>query len=96
MHHCVNLPTAATVSILPGTYNVTEGTDMSIEVCVEIVMGTVNEVGTVEVQTIAGSATGKLILWSIIIVITMSFNELVLATYSHRPAYYSLVPDQFK
>ena len=49
---------AVAVSILPGDYNVTEGNDTSIEVCVEIVMGTVNMVAAIEVQTISGSATG--------------------------------------
>ena len=39
--------------------NVTEG-DPFVEVCVEIVVGTVSEEGTVEVETISGTATGKL------------------------------------
>ena len=39
--------------------NVTEG-DTFVEVCVEIVTGTVSEEGTVEVETISGTATGKL------------------------------------
>ena len=39
--------------------NVTEG-DPFVEVCVEIVVGTVSEEGTVAVETISGTATGKL------------------------------------
>ena len=48
------------VSLLDIDYNATEGTDTSVEVCVEIVMGTVNQVAAVEVMTISGSATGKI------------------------------------
>ena len=56
---------AVAVSILPGDYNATEGTDTSVEVCVEIVMGTVNQVAATEVQTVSGSAAGYtiIILW---------------------------------
>ena len=47
-----------TVSILPADYNATEGTDTSVEVCMEIVMGMVNMMAAIEVQTVSGSATG--------------------------------------
>ena len=40
-------------------FNVTEG-DLFVEVCVEIVVGTVSEEDTVEVETISRTATGKL------------------------------------
>ena len=53
---CVHL--AVAVSILPADYNATERTDASVEVCMEIVMGTVNMVAAIEVQTVSGSATG--------------------------------------
>ena len=47
-------------------YNVTEGTDMSIDVCVEIITGLVRQMSTVEIETDSGSATCKLrILFSI-------------------------------
>ena len=38
-------------------FNVTEG-DQFVEVCVEIVIGTVNEEDTVQVETVSGTATG--------------------------------------
>lgn len=39
-------------------YNATESSDTSVEVCVEIVIGTVNEVASVNVQTISRFAIG--------------------------------------
>ena len=38
-------------------YNVAEG-DTTVEVCVEIIVGTVNLEDTVELETMSGTATG--------------------------------------
>ena len=51
--------TAVAVSFSSMDYNATEAVDMSVEVCVEVVMGTVNQVASVDLQTVSGSATGK-------------------------------------
>ena len=39
-------------------YNATEANNISVEVCVEVVIGTVNQVASVNIQTVSQSATG--------------------------------------
>ena len=41
-------------------YNATESVDMVVEVCVEVITGTVNQISTVLVETVSGTATGGL------------------------------------
>ena len=53
------------VSLVDRNYNVTEGTDMSIDVCVEIITGQVSQMSTVEIETDSGSATCKLRIYGI-------------------------------
>ena len=43
-------------------YNATESLDMSVEVCLEVVTGTVNQISTVQVETLSGTATGGLVI----------------------------------
>ena len=47
-------------------YNATEAVDMLVEVCVEVITGTVNQIATVEVETLSGTATGGLVIMCII------------------------------
>ena len=42
-------------------YNATESVDMAVEVCVEVITGTVNQISTVLVETVSGTATGGLV-----------------------------------
>ena len=39
-------------------YNATEANNVSVEVCVEVVIGTVSQIASVDVQTVSQSATG--------------------------------------
>lgn len=52
--------TAVGVSLVIMDYNVTESVDMSVEVCLEVITGTVNQISTVRVETLSGTATGEL------------------------------------
>ena len=66
--------TAIAVSLVASDYNATEGEDMSVDVCVEVVMGTVNQAATVELTTISGSATGEMdiMITPVIVVLRVS------------------------
>ena len=50
--------TAVAVSLLAAEYNATEGVDMTVEVCVEIIAGTVSTTTVATVQTESNTATG--------------------------------------
>ena len=50
-------------------YNATESVDMSVEVCVEIITGTVNQIATVEVETLSGTAIGAFVIKHVCIVV---------------------------
>ena len=39
-------------------YNTTEANNTVVEVCIEVVIGTVNQIASVNVQTVGQSATG--------------------------------------
>ena len=43
-------------------YNTTEANNTVVEVCIEVVIGTVNQIASVDVQTVSQSATGLHIL----------------------------------
>lgn len=49
---------AVAVSFLLKNYSATEGSGFSVEVCVEVVIGTVSQVASVDLQTVSESATG--------------------------------------
>ena len=49
---------AVAVSLMATNYSTTEG-DSSVEVCLQVIVGTVTQVGSVNVQTSELSATGK-------------------------------------
>ena len=42
-------------------YNATESDDITVEVCVEVITGTVNQISAVQVETLSGTATGGLV-----------------------------------
>ena len=56
--HSFHILTAVAVSIVNIDYSVTEGVNITVEVCVEVVYGTVSQIAAVELQTVSGSATG--------------------------------------
>ena len=51
---------AVGVSLVVMDYNATESVDMTVDVCVEVITGTVNQISTVQVETFSGTATGGL------------------------------------
>jgi hypothetical protein len=51
---------AVGVSLVVMDYNATESIDMTVDVCVEVISGTVNQISTVQVETFSGTATGGL------------------------------------
>ena len=50
--------TAIAVSLAAAEYNATEGVDMTVEVCIEIIAGTVSNTAVATVQTESNTATG--------------------------------------
>ena len=56
----VNACTAVGVSLVTMDYNATESDDMTVEVCAEVITGTVNQISAVQVETFSGTATGGL------------------------------------
>ena len=54
-----NVYIAVAVSFSSTHYNVTEGDDSYAEVCLEVIVGTVNQVSFVVIETISESATGE-------------------------------------
>lgn len=62
-------------------YNATEANNRSVEVCVEVVIGTVNQIASVDVQTVSQSATGlyylKLLPMGIIIALYIIISQRI-------------------
>ena len=58
---CHNAYTAVAVSILLRNYSNTEGTDLFVEVCVQIVFGTLSQTAFVDLWRVSQSATGEYI-----------------------------------
>lgn len=55
-----NSCSAVGVSLVVMDYNATESVDMTVDVCVEVITGTVNQISTVQLETLSGTATGGL------------------------------------
>lgn len=55
-------PTAVGVMFSAMGYNTTEANNTVVEVCIEVAIGTVNQIASVDVQTVSQSATGLHIL----------------------------------
>ena len=60
MSQC-NTYTAVAVSFLLRNYSDTEGTDLFVEVCVQIVFGTLSQTASVDLWTVSQTATGEYI-----------------------------------
>ena len=72
--------TAVAVSFLLRNYSNTEGTALFVEVCVQIVIGTLSQTASVNLWTVSQSATGEYIVIgkSCIYIICFSFQLAVI------------------